>query len=114
VVADKLKVCGTCDRKQLNLLYCGEECLSTNSAFLIGAAVFCCQRGLSRHSTTDPSVHSRSCLIIKSKEQFPRVARSLLANVTCKRSAVKITIFRYNSGYIEFFLGDCFLLARPP
>jgi len=39
-----LRLCGTCNEKQLNLLYCGEECLSTNSAFLIGSAVFCCQR----------------------------------------------------------------------
>jgi len=37
---------GTCNRKQLNLLYCEvqEECLSTNSAFLIGPAVFYCRR----------------------------------------------------------------------
>jgi len=44
VVADKFKVCVTCNRKQLNLLYCGEECLLMNSAFLIGPAVFCCRQ----------------------------------------------------------------------
>jgi len=49
--------------KQLNLLYRGEECLSTNSAFLIGPAVFCCQRlHRSFRSIEDEDLSSRTAV----------------------------------------------------
>ena len=81
VVADKSNVCGTCNRKQLNLLYCEEECLSTNSAFLIGPAVFCCRRLKSTEvrSIEDEDLSSR-CMCPSNFNRFWDTARYLWKN----------------------------------